>query len=174
MSIFDDILNTGKNIANETNSLITGSPQQSVPAAQANVGPAASATGWAAPDASGNGQFTVYRDALTMVAKRIQADLAELDSLVSQVKAASNDFGSLNGWPTGTSFSTNAANVAQTIAQKGTNAGTRQNTAAKTLNDNASHYETAEADSTQQVGRVSDQLQASGGSVSAASAIGQL
>ena len=172
MGILDDIINTGKDIA----SAVTGSsPPQPASAPQISSGPAQTppAAGWTAPDASGNGQFSVHRDTLSTVAKRIQSDLAQLDSLVSQVKAASNNFGSLQGWPTGASFGTNAADAGQAIAQAGTQTGDAQNTAAKHLNDSAASYDSAEHFNTQNVYLAHDNLQSSGGSVSAASTIGQ-
>lgn len=176
MSILDDILNTSKDIASATGNAITGtSPQSasSTPTISSSPAQPQSAPGWTAPDAGGNGQFSVHRDTLSTVAKRIQSDLAALDSKVKEVQSASNDFGSLEGWPTGASFAANAAIASRSIAQAGTQAGDAQNTAAKHLNDSAASYEAAEHFNTQNVYLVNDNLQSAGGSVSAASSMGQ-
>jgi hypothetical protein len=175
MGILDDIINTGKDIVSATGNAITGSsPQHSSAVPTVANGPAkpAAAPAWNAPDASGNGQFSVHRDTLTSVAKRIQSDIAELDSLVKQVQAASNSFGSLQGWATGASFGTNATDATNAIAQAGTQTGDAQNTAAKHLHDSAASYEAAEHFNTQNVYLVNNNMQSSGGSVSAANSIG--
>lgn len=176
MGFLDDILNTSKDVAQATGDAITGSsPQQASAAPQISSAPAQAQSpgGWTAPGAGGNGQFSVHRDTLSTVAKRIQSDLSDLESAVKQVQTVSNNFSSLNSWPTGQSFATNASNASTGIAAAGTQASEAQNTAAGHLNDSAASYEAAEQFNTHNVYLTYDNLQSSGGSVSAASSMGQ-
>lgn len=174
MSFLDDIFQPEKDMVDATINAVTGqSPPQSASTPQFSAPPSApsAAAPWTAPDASGNGELSVHRDTLRSVASNLQAYLPELDSLVSQVQAAASGFGSLQTWPTGSSFSANAMNACQAVAQAGTQTGDTQNSTAKNLTDTASVYDAAESANTQSVSNVGNQLNAYGGSVSAASGI---
>lgn len=153
---------------------ITGSsPPEAAPAPRVSGGPPGPVTAatWNAPDASGDGQFTVHRDVLNSVAHGMHSDVAELDAAVKRVQAASSGLGSLSGWSTGTAFGGNATSACHGFATVGTHAANTQTTAAKGLTDTAATYEEAETANRQAIGGVGSQLDASGGSVYAAGGI---
>jgi hypothetical protein len=126
---------------------------------------------WTAPDASGDGQFTVHRDVLTSVSHGMRSDVAELDAAISDVQAASSGLSSLSGWSTGTAFGINATNACHGFTTTGTQATDMQTSAAKNLADTASSYEEAETANRQAVNGVGSQLDGAGGSVYAAGGI---
>jgi hypothetical protein len=150
---------------------VTGSsPQEGVPAPKISGGPPApvAATTWTAPDAGGDGQFTVHRDVLTSVSRGMHSDVAELDAAIRGVQAASGGLSSLSGWSTGTAFGTNVANACHGFGTVGTQATDTQTSAAKGLADTASLYEEAETANRQAISGVGAQLDGAGGSVYAA------
>lgn len=130
-----------------------------------------SATTWTAPDAHGSGQFTVHRDALRSVAKGMLSDVGDLDKAITNVRASAGGFGSLRGWATGLAFAGNGESACHGFAQAGTQTGDVQSAASKHLSDTASSYEAAEEANQQAISQVGSQLDASGGSVSAAGGI---
>ena len=153
---------------------VTGwSPPTAAPAPTVSSGPPGPVrpTAWTAPDASGDGQFTVHRDVLTTVSHGMHSDVAELDTAISAVRAASGGLSSLSGWSTGTAFGINATNACHGFASTGTQATDTQTSAAKNLADTASSYEEAETANRQSINVVGSQLDGAGGSVSAAGGI---
>lgn len=150
---------------------VTGSsPPEAAPVPKVTGGPppAVAATKWTAPDASGDGQFTVHRDVLTSVSRGMHSDVAELDAAIRGVQTAGGGLGSLSGWSTGTAFGTNVVNACHGFRTAGTQATDTQTSAAKGLADTASSYEEAETANRQAISGVGAQLDGAGGSVYAA------
>jgi hypothetical protein len=153
---------------------VTGSsPPQSapVPTVKGLQLPKNSDATWRAPDANGSGQFSVHRDALESVAKGMLSDLTDLDNAISKVRASSGAFTSLRGWTTGQAFAGNGESTCDGFTQAGTQTGDTQCAASKSLSDTALAYEEAETANQQAIGQVGSQLDAAGGSVSAAGGI---
>ncbi|HSZ39980.1 MAG TPA: hypothetical protein VK817_08485 [Trebonia sp.] len=153
---------------------VTGSsPPQSapVPSVKGLQLPKTSDATWRAPEANGSGQFSVHRDALESVAKGMLSDLTDLDNAISKVRSSSGAFSTLRGWTTGQAFAENGESTCHGFAQVGTQTGVVQSTTSKGLSDTAAAYEEAETTNRQAIGQVGSQLDASGGSVSAAGGI---
>jgi hypothetical protein len=153
MSFLGDILTAGDAAIDA----ITGpSPatSASVPAVPGGPPTARPAPPWTAPDASGSGQISVHRDVLRSVARSMQSDLKDMDTLVTAAQGASGSAGSISGWSTGKAFSGNASNACHAIAKAGQHAGSVQQAVSKKLTDCASTYDAAESDSQQAISGV--------------------
>ena len=133
-------------------------------------GPAAAPApaAWSAPDASGSGQVTVHRDVLRTVAAAIRSDLQELDAAVSRLQSARASASLIQGWPTATAFSGNAANASVGVMQASDQTGNAHQAASKNLTDSAATYDGAESDNQRAVRSVGAQLNAMSGTVAAA------
>ena len=142
----------------------------SAPVPPVHGGPAAAPApaAWSAPDASGSGQVTVHRDVLRTVAAAIRSDLQELDAAVSRLQSARASASLIQGWPTATAFSGNAANASVGVMQASDQMGNAHQAASKNLTDSAATYDGAESDNQRAVRSVGAQLNAMSGTVAAA------
>ena len=148
MGILGDLEDFGKALADG----VTGeSPQPRfapVPAAGGGPpGPVEPAHA-AMPEASGSGQITVHRDVLRKVASALHSDVADLDAAIQRVQHAGSALASLSGWPTGSAFGGNVQNACAGFGKVGAHTSNAQSNAAKTLSDNASHYDDTESKNT--------------------------
>lgn len=93
-------------------------------------------------------ELTVHRDVLRQVGgAMLGRDMEELDEAVRRLRHAVQEFGSLQGWSTGTGFTSNVATAREGFITATGQAGQVHGSAAKKLMDTAGSYDEAEAKS---------------------------
>lgn len=110
----------------------------------------------------------MHRDVLRSVAAAMRSDGQDLDAAVSRLQSAGVTASLIQGWPTATAFSGNAANASAGVMQASDQTGNAHQAASKNLTDSAATYDGAESDNQRAVGSVSAQLNAVSGTVAAA------